>query len=257
MENQFLSLTEGFTIQYQLVQGLNRTTIIFLHDALGCIKTWRDFPEALAAQTNCGYLVYDRLGYGSSSKDPNALNRDKNYLEREADLLLRILEELKIKSPILFGHSDGGSIGLIAAAKSNGNIRGILTEAAHIFVENLTLQGIWRAKENYLKGKLRAKLLKYHGSKTDDVFRSWADTWLSKNFQDWSIESFLPKINCPCLILQGENDEYGTLRQVEGIKQGVNGPVVDVILKNVGHTPHKEDREHVLDLAARFINKQF
>ena len=163
-------------------EGKESPTIIFLHDSLGCIQTWRDFPKALARLTSCNYLVYDRLGYGDSSYDPNALNRDKGYLENEADVLLSIIHELGIRQTILFGHSDGGSIALIAASKGQDKVQGLIAEAAHIFVEDITLEGIRQAKQNFYHGELRKRLYKYHGLKVDEVLGSWADTWLSEDF---------------------------------------------------------------------------
>ncbi len=251
---QFPPLQGELAAQYFLSEGHERPTLIFLHDSLGCIKTWRDFPKELAEMTSCNYLVYDRLGYGDSSNDLDALKKDKGYLEKEADILLKLIDHLKIKNPILFGHSDGGSIALIAASKSEDKIKGIIVEAAHIFVETITLEGIRKMKADFQKGELRKKLLKYHGSKVDEVFGSWANTWLSSNFQDWNIESYLPKINCPCIILQGLNDEYGTLDQVKGIKSGINGKAKEVILENVGHNPHRENRAYTLKMTTSFIN---
>jgi pimeloyl-ACP methyl ester carboxylesterase len=215
---------------------------------------WRDFPSLLAQQTNCNYLIYDRLGYGASSPDPTALDRKNDYLEKEADILNRMITELGIANPILFGHSDGGSIALIAASKENSLIKGILVEAAHIFVEEITLAGIRQAKEDYQNGSLRRKLTSYHGDKTDAIFYAWANTWLNDTFRDWTLEPILPQINCPCLIIQGEEDEFGSLRQVEGIESGIRGKTQKVIVKNAGHTPHKESKEFILNRSAEFIN---
>ena len=232
----------------------NWPTIIFLHDSLGCIKTWRDFPQLLAQKTRCNYLVYDRLGYGESSPYDNARQRKNDYLEIEADILNEMIEQLNLSKPILFGHSDGASIALIAAAKSN-HIRGLLIEAAHIFVEEITLEGIQKVKENYSNGMLREKLLKYHGSKTDDVFQAWTNIWLSDDFREWNIQSILPQITCPCLIIQGENDEFGTLQQVEQIEKGLEGQAYIEIIKNIGHTPHKEHKDLTLKSCSFFIKK--
>ena len=254
-------MTFRFSIEKGQLAVLNETasknlpTLIFLHDSLGCIKTWRDFPERLAQKTGCNYLVYDRLGYGESSQGADVLKRGKDYLEIEAEILNDMIKQLKISKPILFGHSDGASIALTAASKSNNNILGIIVEAAHIFVEEITLEGIQKVKKNYPDGKLREKLLRYHGSKTDDVFHAWTNTWLNDDFRNWTIESVLPQISCPCLIIQGENDEFGTLQQVEGIEQGIQGEAIKAIVKNVGHTPHKEDRDFTLTVSADFIIK--
>jgi len=252
---RFPYLKGELAIQHNIRDDDKKPTIIFLHDSLGCIQTWRNFPELLSKKSNCNYLVYDRIGYGASSKDEDMLKRDKGYLEKEANVLAEIIEGLKITNPILFGHSDGGSIALIAASKYGNQIEGIIVEAAHIFVEEVTLNGIRKMKDDFENGNLREKLAKYHGSKTDDVFWSWANTWLSDDFHDWNIEMLLPEITCPSLILQGKNDEYGTLKQVEGIKQGIQSKAKVIILENTGHSPHKENSEYVLQVASDFINQ--
>lgn len=233
----------------------NSPTIIFLHDSLGCIRTWRDFPERLAQKTGCNYLVYDRLGYGESSPDSNVLKRKTDYLNIEAEILIDMIERLKIAKPILFGHSDGASIALIAASKSNNIILGVIAEAGHIFVEEITLEGIRKVKKKYPHGKLRKKLLQYHGSKTDDVFHGWTNTWLNDDFRKWNIEPVLPQIGCSCLIIQGENDEFGSVQQVAGIAQGIQGEAKKAFVKNVGHTPHKEDSDLTLKISTDFITK--
>lgn len=254
MKIQLPRLKGKLAIEHDSDKGKDQATIIFLHDSLGCIQTWRDFPKALAEQTGCNYLVYDRLGYGASDFDPDARNRNQSYLEKEADILLSMIDQVQITKPILFGHSDGGSIALIAAAKSKSKLEGIIIEAGHIFVENITLAGIRNVKKYVEIWQLKERLIKYHGSKVDDVFDAWVDTWLSDFFRDWNIESFLPAITCPTLILQGKKDEFGTLQQVEGIQSGVKGPVEAVILENVGHSPHKENSPYTLKVTADFIN---
>ena len=230
-------------------------TIIFLHDSLGCIETWRDFPKQLAQAVECNYLIYDRLGYGASPEDPNALKRGKGYLEAEAEVLLELIEEFAIDRPVLFGHSDGGSIALLAAAKKADSIRGIIVEAAHIFVEEVTLSGIRKVMQDYPVGRLKQKLTKYHGAKAETVFHAWANTWLDESFRDWNIESFLPNIVCPCLIIQGKADEYGSLAQVTGIQRGIRGAVSQAVLDEVGHTPHREDPATLIELTKAFLQK--
>ena len=230
-----------------------RPTIIFLHDSLGCIQLWRDFPKKLGELTNCNVLVYDRQGYGKSSPFTTS-ERNNDYLEIEADILIEILDAFKIADAILFGHSDGGSIALIAAAKYPSHIKGIISEGAHIFVEEKTLDGIKEAVEVYRTTNLKYKLEKYHGDKTEDVFSAWSNTWLSEKFSTWNIENYLSFVTCPSLIIQGEEDEYGTLKQVEGIFNKVPGVATKLILLNVKHTPHKEAAELVLQKSANFIS---
>lgn len=230
----------------------NRPTIIFLHDSLGCIELWRDFPQALGEATNCNVLVYDRQGYGKSAPFSTA-ERDNDYMELEADVLNGLIMKLGIKDVILLGHSDGGSIALIAAGKYPQNIRAVITEGAHIFVEEITLQGIRAGAEAYRTTNLKERLQKYHGDKTEAMFWAWAKTWLTDKFRTWNIESFLPHIQCPVLVIQGDKDEYGTEAQVDGIVNQTSGEAVKLIIPEIGHTPHKEARETVLKESAGFI----
>jgi pimeloyl-ACP methyl ester carboxylesterase len=229
-------------------------TLIFLHDSLGCIRTWRDFPETLAQQLKCNFLIYDRIGYGESSSDPEALHRRKDYLRKEAELLNDMIMYRSILKPVLFGHSDGATIALIAAAQVNNVIHAVISESAHIFVEVVTLMGVQNLAEDYANGALRARLSKYHSEKVDDVFFSWTKLWLSHKFRKWTIEHMLPEITCPCLILQGAQDQFGSIEQVKRIKQGIIGKVESVIMNNVGHTPHRENRGLTLRLCFEFIN---
>lgn len=231
----------------------NRSTIVLLHDSLGCIELWRDFPEQLAEATKCNVLVYDRQGYGKSHPFLYE-KRDNEYLELEADMLSVLLDFWEIENVFLFGHSDGGSIALLTAAKYPEKISGIITEGAHVFVEEVTLKGINEAIDLYKTTDLKHKLQKYHGDKTEEMFWAWAGTWTSDGFRTWNMESYLLSIVCPALIIQGEQDEYGTLEQVEKIIKQVNGTSSKLILSNVKHTPHKESPEVVLSKSAKFIN---
>ncbi|MFC0780658.1 alpha/beta fold hydrolase [Flavobacterium sp. HJSW_4] len=230
----------------------NRPTIVFLHDSLGCVELWRDFPKRIAELTQCNVLIYDRLGYGKSDPMPTYV-RPVNYLELEADVLNTILEKLKIENAILFGHSDGGSIALIAASKYPNRIEKVICEAAHIFVEEITLNGIREAVVAYQNTNLPERLQKYHGNKTETIFKAWTETWLRSDFRNWNIESLLPQIKSPLLFIQGEKDEYGTLDQVEKTINAVSGKSEKHIIPNAGHTPHKETPAAVLDKIALFI----
>ncbi|HWJ02471.1 MAG TPA: alpha/beta hydrolase [Verrucomicrobiae bacterium] len=227
-------------------------TLVFLHDSLGCVSLWRDFPFQLAEATGCNLLLYDRKGYGKS-EPLRCIHRTNEYLEEEADILHTLLLQLQITNPILFGHSDGGSIALIAAAKYPTLVARVIAEAAHIFVEGETLDGIRAAEKSYRETELKARLFKYHGGKTEAVFRAWTDTWLSEAYRTWNIEHFLPSIGCPVLVIQGENDEYGTMKQVEGITRQVKGRAEPYILPGVGHTPHKEAPQETADRVQQFM----
>jgi pimeloyl-ACP methyl ester carboxylesterase len=229
-------------------------TIIFLHDSLGCATLWRDLPKQLSEATKCNVLVYDRLGYGKSDSMPTH-KRPVNYLELEADFLDKLLIQLDLKDAILFGHSDGGSIALITAAKYPDRIKAIICEAAHIFVEELTLNGIYKAMESYRNTNLSQRLAKYHGDKVESIFKAWTETWTSIDFKNWNIEYLLKDITCPLLFIQGEADEYGTLEQVERTINQVRGKTKKLVIPNIGHTPHKEAPEITFGAVKDFIIK--
>ncbi|MEO0779260.1 MAG: alpha/beta hydrolase [Bacteroidota bacterium] len=248
-----LSLKEGHLTLKWTRNFPDRPTIVFLHDALGSIPQWKDFPGRLAARCRCNGLVYERYGYGGASDAPR--KRGLDYLEREAEVLLELVERLDLERPLLYGHSDGGTIALLAAARQPHGFRGLVTEAAHVLVEEITLAGIRKAVAAYENGALRSKLAFYHGERVDAVFRAWADTWLAPFFRAWNIETQLSSVVCPALVLQGEADEYGSEAQVAGIRRAVAGPAEVVLLEGLGHLPHKEDRDRVLDLAAGFIKR--
>ncbi|WP_304234426.1 alpha/beta fold hydrolase [Jiulongibacter sediminis] len=231
----------------------DRPTIVFLHDALGCIELWRDFPEKLGELTKCNVLVYDRQGHGNSC-DLSYTYRENSYLEEEAEILIDLLNCLDIKNTILFGHSDGGSIALIAAAKYPDHIDGIVAEAAHVFVEEVTIQGVRDSCERYLTTDLKSRLSRYHGLKTERLFWAWADTWNSSDYRDWSIENLLGNIKCKTLIIQGEEDEFGTLKQVDCILNRIGEKAKKMVLEDVGHNPHKEKPQYILNETARFIS---
>jgi pimeloyl-ACP methyl ester carboxylesterase len=232
----------------------NAPTIVFLHDSLGCVTLWRDLPQKLADATQCNVLAYDRLGYGQS-EPMNSYKRPVNYLELEADVLNDLLNTFDIDQTILFGHSDGGSIALIAASKYAVRITAVICEAAHIFVEDVTLRGISKAIEAYKNTDLAERLQKYHGNKVDTIFKAWTETWTGSDYRDWNIEHFLPGIKCPLLFIQGEADEYGTLNQVEKTISGISGKAEKYIIPDVGHTPHKEAAGLTFHSVKGFINK--
>jgi pimeloyl-ACP methyl ester carboxylesterase len=231
----------------------NKPTIVFLHDSLGSVELWRDFPEKLAEATQCNVLAYDRLGYGKSF--PMITHeRENNYMELEADVLNDLLSELNIKDTILFGHSDGGTIALIAASKYSEKVKAVICEAGHIFVEDITVKGVEEALNAYNTTNLPQRLEKYHGDKVETIVKAWTEIWLSEKFRTWNIESFLKNITSPLLFIQGEADEYGTLNQVEKTVSQVTGTADKFIIPNVGHTPHKESPEIVLNRSIEFIN---
>ncbi len=233
------------------VKHPDQPTLIFLHDSLGCIELWRDFPERLAALTHCNYMIYDRQGYGKSCGF-SYKKRQLNYLEHEADVLQALIEKKQIKKAILFGHSDGGSIALLTAALHPDNILGIITEGAHVLVEDATLNGIHSAVHQYQSTDLKSRLEKYHGAHTDAMFRAWTQTWTAPEFKNWNIEYCLSQIQCPALIIQGEDDEFGTLDQVNRITHQIRNSN-RLIVPKTGHNPHKESPDKVLKSCADFM----
>lgn len=234
----------------------NRPTIVFLHDSLGSVQLWRDFPAKLSEAIGCNVLAYDRLGYGKSHPMPSHI-RPVDYMELEADVLNELLNELEIKDTVLFGHSDGGTIALIMAAKYPEWVRAVICEAGHIFVEDVTLKGVYDAWEAYKTTNLPERLQKYHGDKVETLFRAWTETWTRDDYRSWNIEYLLKSITCPLLFIQGEADEYGTLDQVEKTISQVSGSAEKYIIPDVGHTPHKEVPELVLKRVEEFINDKF
>lgn len=226
--------------------------IIFLHEGLGCIEMWKDYPETLCNQLNMQGLVYDRAGYGKSKGD--LTTRTSNYLHEGAEELFELIHNLKLENKhiILYGHSDGGSIALIFGAKYPKLCQSIITEAAHVFVEQVTLDGIKPAEKAFREGKLNG-LKKFHGKTYEAVFYAWVNIWNHSSFLDWNIESELRNITCPQLSIQGINDQYGTLKQIESITHNTKGNTITFTPDNCGHAPFKEKRNEVMEKVIRFI----
>ncbi|WP_126653955.1 alpha/beta fold hydrolase [Chryseobacterium aureum] len=243
-----------YTEYYNLFE--DRPTIVFLHDSLGSVQLWRDFPARLSEAAQCNILAYDRLGYGKSY--PMLTHeRPVHYMELEADLLNDLLTEMNINNAILFGHSDGGTIALITAAKYPERVKAVICEAGHIFVEEVTLKGVFEAWDAYKTTNLAERLQKYHGDKVEMLFKAWTETWTRDDYRTWNIEYLLKDITAPLLFIQGEADEYGTLDQVEKAVSQVSGYAEKYIIPGIGHTPHKEAPEIILKKAAEFIGKFF
>lgn len=225
-------------------------TIVMLHEGLGSIALWKDFPQALAAETGCGVLVYSRYGHGNSEKQ--AERRPISFMHHEGEVVLpALLDQFGIRRPILLGHSDGGSIALIFAGRYPEKVRGLILEAPHEFVEEFGLVSIRAAKVAFETTDFRAKLGRYHAH-VDETFRAWNDIWLDPEFPHWNIESYLETIRCPVLCLQGEQDEYGTRAQVDRIVEKVPGAELRM-LANCGHSPHRDRREATLAKMAEFV----
>jgi pimeloyl-ACP methyl ester carboxylesterase len=230
-------------------------TLVFLHEGLGCVAMWRDFPARLAAATGCGALVYSRLGYGRS--DGCCLPRPVSFMHQEGiNILPEVLDAAGIKACVLVGHSDGGSIGIIYAGGTPAlPLEGLITEAAHVFCEEISVRSIREAKERYLNGDLRDKLSKYHGDNVDCAFWGWNGAWLNPDFMQWNLEEYLPGIQVPMLAIQGEQDQYGSPAQLDAIARQAGGQTEALMLSNCGHSPHKDQTEATFEAMKNFILK--
>ena len=229
-------------------------TIVFLHEGLGSVSTWRDFPDALAAATGCGALVYSRAGYGRSG--PVALPRPVRFMHDEAQVLAEVVRQAGIRDAVLLGHSDGASIALIAAGRrAVPGLRALVLEAPHVFAEPCGLESIARIAQTYRTTELRARLERHHGDNVDTAFWGWNRVWLDPEFRAWNIEEHLPGIRVPALVVQGEADEYGSWAHVESIQRLSGGPVETLSLPRCGHAPHAEHRDTVLAAMAQFIRR--
>jgi pimeloyl-ACP methyl ester carboxylesterase len=287
-------------------------TLVFLHEGLGCVAMWREFPQRLAEQTGCGAFVYSRAGYGYS--DPCELPRSVRFMHDEALVTLpKVLDAFQIRQAILVGHSDGGSIALIhgggnvnhkdtkdtkTADSDNSKpsshspkalIRGLILEAPHVFVEEVGLKSIGEIAEAYCAAivtvpssegpagrmpanrpqdagapsgtpesalsVLKQRLARYHRENVDETFWGWNDIWLNPEFRSWNIEEYLPRIRVPVLLIQGEDDRYGTLDQVKTIEAACQGPVRTVMLADCGHSPHVDQPSRTLEAMRAFVEE--
>ena len=227
-------------------------TLLLLHEGLGCVAMWRDFPAKLAAASGCRVVVWSRPGYGGSQPYPEP--RTLRYMHREAEVALpALIAALHIERPLLVGHSDGGSIALIFAGAFPEVPLGIAVLAPHEFVEDITLAGILAAKTQWTATDWPQKLARYHLD-APRVFSSWNDIWLSPPFRDWNIEEYLPKIRCPVLAIQGEGDEYATMRQIDLIAEQVPGTQL-LKLPDCGHTPQRDQEAAVLAALVAFVKR--
>ena len=229
-----------------------RPELVLLHEGLGSIRQWRDFPAKLAAATGCRALVYDRYGYGQSDvlTEPR---RSVRFMHDEAlTSLPNVLSELGVENPILIGHSDGASIALIHAGAGHA-VRGVVAMAPHVFIEPLCLSSIHSATQAFESTDLEKKLARYH-REARKTFYGWADVWLDPEFEGWDIRAdYLPGVRCPVLAIQGHDDEYGTMAQLDEIARRVAGPCELLKLENCGHAPFRDQAEVVLARVASFV----
>ncbi len=227
--------------------------MVFLHEGLGSVALWKDFPDTLCAALGMRGLVWSRPGYGRSTPRAPDEHWAPDFMHQQAhDVLPALLAALGIARPWLFGHSDGGTIALLHAAMFPDALRGAIVLAPHIFVEELSVTSIAQARIAYESDGLRERLARYHDD-VDSAFYGWNEIWLSPAFRDWRIDAELDAIRCPLLAIQGEQDEYGTLRQVHGIRERV--PATEVLaLPDCGHTPHRDQPQAVIAAVQRFVS---
>jgi pimeloyl-ACP methyl ester carboxylesterase len=241
----------GCRLEVERIEGdAARPTLVFLHEGLGSVSMWREFPAWAAAATDCPAVVYSRYGYGASDvlEAPFAVD----YMHREAlETLPELLAKLGIERPILVGHSDGASIALIYAGSRN-RLTGLVALAPHVFVEDISIRSIAEAKVAFETTDLPEKLARHHAS-VRKSFYGWNDIWLHPDFRRWNIEAFLPGIRCPVLAIQGAEDEYGTMAQVEAIAGQVGGRCEIVRLEGCGHSPHRDRPGETLSAISRFV----
>ncbi len=249
---------DGVSLEYQLfkpAQSLD-LTLVLLHEGLGCVAMWKDFPQQLARKTGCRVLTYSRSGYGGS--DPCALPRPLLFMHDEGlRVLPKVLTAANIKNAILVGHSDGASIALIGAGGRDERILGVVLMAPHVFVEELTLTSIHAATTTYRSSGLRERLARYHGDNVDCAFLGWSQVWLDQDFQDWTLDAELAKIEVPVLLLQGEQDNYGTIRQLETIAGQLTDLTETIFLPDCGHSVFRDQPTVTLHAITDFLQRLY
>lgn len=245
--------TIALECQWLFAERSQAPLLVFLHEGLGSISMWRDYPQQLCAATGCRGLVYSRHGYGQSTPRQPDTRWAPDYLHQESwDVLPALLDALGVDAPCwLFGHSDGGSIALLFAARFPQRTQGIIVLAPHIFVEEVTLTGIRAAGESYQQGGLRQRLARHH-TDPDSPFWGWHHAWLNPAFRDWNLEQDIAEVACPLLAIQGEDDEYASMAQIDGIQRIV--PHTQLLkLAHCGHSPHRDQPEAVSAAVQAFL----
>lgn len=229
-------------------------TLVLLHEGLGCVSMWKDFPQKLSERTGYGVFVYSRFGYGKSAGKP--LPWPVTYMHDEAALLARILDAAKIKHCVLVGHSDGASIATIyAGSNQDFRVRGLALMAPHFFIEEMNLNHIATARQSFETDGLRVRLARHHGANVDNAFYGWNGAWLSPAFRDWRIDDAVAHLRVPVLVIQGRDDPYGTLAQVELARADTYCPCDVLILDRCGHAPQIEKPAETLAAVAEFSHR--
>jgi pimeloyl-ACP methyl ester carboxylesterase len=256
-KTKFIDITwrdRPLRMEYQWVGAIRSDypVVVFLHEGLGSTALWKDFPEQFCISHGFTGLVFSRYGYGHSTPRPAQERWPVSFMHAQAqEVLPAFFAALGVEKPWLFGHSDGGSIALLYAARFPGGVSGLVVAAPHIFVEDLTIDSIEQARQTYLSTDLRAKLARYHAD-PDSAFWGWNNIWLDPAFRAWNIEDQLPLISCPVLAVQGADDEYGTPEQIRGIQRKAAQTRL-LIFPKCGHSPHKDQPEALIQEAAQFI----
>jgi pimeloyl-ACP methyl ester carboxylesterase len=236
-------------------RGERTPLVVFLHEGLGSLAMWKDFPQRLCSAAGVRGLVYSRPGYGRSTPRTAADAWGLDFMHRQAhEVLPALLDALGVREPVwLFGHSDGGSIALLHAARFTERTAGVIVLAPHIMVEDLSVASIAKARDAYVETDLRKRLARYHDD-PDSAFWGWNDIWLHPPFKEWSIECEIEPIACPLLAVQGVDDEYGTLEQIRGIARRL--PKTRLLeLADCGHSPQRDQPERLIDAARAFLNE--
>ena len=250
---------KGHNLNYRFIydEYLNPDNpfIIFLHEGLGSIPQWRKFPNDICENLKLPGFLYERYGYGQS--DILKEKRNMDYLVYEGiEVFPELIEKLNITNKlILIGHSDGASIALAYASKYSNKICCLIAEAPHVFIEEISVQSIKNAIKMFEAGVLKKFLKKYHDNKTESMFYGWALTWTNKDYTDWNMEHVLPDIKCPVYVIQGENDEHGTERQVNLIVSKVSGPAKGLMIPDCAHIPHFQQKKLVMNEIMSFIKE--
>jgi pimeloyl-ACP methyl ester carboxylesterase len=251
----FLDIGDG-RLEYRMIgpQPNEAPTFVLLHEGLGSVGLWGEFPGDLAAATGLGVFAYSRAGYGRSSA--SVMPRQTTFMHEEArEVLPRVLDAIGLRRGILLGHSDGASIAAIYAGSfADHRIGGLVLVAPHFFTEAFGVAEIARMRELYVSGDLRARLARWHRD-PDNAFYCWSGPWLDPEFRKWDLTEELAYIRVPILIIQGEDDQYGTLRQIEVAKEECQCPVETLILPGVRHVPHREAAAETLRTIVDFTER--
>ncbi|HAR41102.1 MAG TPA: alpha/beta hydrolase [Bdellovibrionales bacterium] len=232
----------------------SKAPLLLMHDSLGCIEMWKSFPTQLSEHLNRPVIAYDRLGYGQSSARVSLPS--PSFMEEEADVFLpAVLESFHLDSVILLGHSVGGAIALVAASRLGHRTPAVISISAPTYMEAATFCAVAQAKARAEKDNTISKLSKYHGNKADLVFASWTETWLSPQFASWSLHEVLPKVKSAVLTIQGDHDEFGTVKHSQLICDFAGGPCQQLIVQGGGHLPHRENPTGILNEISAFLSE--